>query len=202
MSPDELPLFPLATVLFPGGPLSLRIFEPRYLDMVRRCLRQQSSFGVVLILEGAEVGAVAAMADTGTSARVVDFDTLTDGLLGIVCVGERRFRVLRRWQQDDGLHLAEVEYQSEEARQALPAEFAHLGELLRELLPRLGGAYAYVEAQFDDAGWVGNRWAEILPLTPTERLALLELADPLARLAQVAALSASQGTGARTPIRR
>jgi len=202
MSRGELPLFPLATVLFPGGPLNLRIFEPRYLDMVRRSLREQSAFGVVLILEGAEVGAVAAMADTGTSARVVDFDTLADGLLGIVCVGERRFRVLRRWQRNDGLHLAEVEYLAAEARQALPEELAHLGELLRELLPKLGGAYAYVEAQFDDAGWVGNRWAEILPLTPAERLALLELTDPLARLAQVAVWSGRQGTGPRTPIRR
>jgi Lon protease-like protein len=202
MSPAELPLFPLATVLFPGGPLSLRIFEPRYLDMVRRCLRQQSPFGVVLILEGAEVGAVAALAATGTSARVVDFDTLADGLLGIVCVGERRFRVLSRRQQDDGLHLAEVEYLAEEARQGLPGELAHLGELLRELLPKLGGAYAYVEAQFDDAGWVGNRWAEILPLTPAERLALLELADPQARLAQIAVWSARHGTGPRTPVRR
>jgi uncharacterized protein len=202
MSPSELPLFPLGTVLFPGGPLSLRIFEPRYLDMVRRCLREQSSFGVVLILEGTEVGAVAAVADTGTSARLVDFDTLTDGLLGIVCVGERRFRVLRRWQQSDGLYLAEVDYLPEEARQALPGEFAHLGELLRELLPKLGDVYAYAEAHYDDAGWVGNRWAEILPLTPAERLALLELADPLERLAQVAGWSARQGAGARTPTRR
>ena len=98
--------------------------------------------------------------------------------------------------------LAEVDYLPEEARQALPGEFAHLGELLRELLPKLGGAYAYVEAQFEDAGWVGNRWAEILPLAPAERLALLELADPLARLAQVASWSARQGAGARTPTRR
>jgi Lon protease-like protein len=119
-----------------------------------------------------------------------------------VCVGERRFRVLRRWQQSDGLHLAEVDYLPEEARQALPGEFAHLGELLRELLSKLGGAYAYVEAHYDDAGWVGNRWAEILPLAPAERLALLELADPLARLAQVAAWSARQGAGGRTPTRR
>jgi len=203
MSPSELPLFPLGTVLFPGGPLSLRIFEPRYLDMVRRCLREQRAFGVVLILEGAEVGgAVAALAGTGTSARLVDFDTLTDGLLGVVCVGERRFRVLRHWQQSDGLHLAEVDYLPEEARQALPGEFAHLGELLREVLPRLGGAYTHVEAHYEDAGWVGNRWAEILPLTPAERLVLLELADPLARLAQVAAWSTRQGTGTRTPTRK
>jgi uncharacterized protein len=196
MSPTNLPLFPLNTVLFPGGPLSLRIFETRYLDMVRRCLKGQGSFGVVLILAGTEAGAVASVADTGTSARLVDFDTLADGLLGIVCVGERRFRVLRRWQQPDGLNLAEVDYLPDELPCALPGELAHLGELLREVLPKLGGAYAYVEAHYEDAGWVGNRWAEILPLTAAEKLALLELADPLARLGQVAAWSARQSPAA------
>src|SRR5690348_5910177 len=100
MTASSLPLFPLDTVLFPGGPLSLRIFEPRYLYMVRRCLKDAGPFGVVLLLEGAEAGAAVRIADTGTSARLVDFDTLPDGLLGVVCVGERRFRVQRRWQQE------------------------------------------------------------------------------------------------------
>jgi uncharacterized protein len=186
MSAAQLPLFPLNTVLFPGGPLSLRIFEPRYLDMVRHCLKEQVSFGVVLILEGAEVGAVAAVAGTGTTARLVDFATLPDGLLGIECVGERRFQVLRRWQQGDGLNLAEVEYLPEDAAHALPEELAHLGELLRALLPQLGGGYGHVEGHYADAGWVANRWAEILPLAPGKKLALLELGDPLMRLRLVA----------------
>lgn len=189
---DSLPLFPLNTVLFPGGPLSLRIFEPRYLDMVRRCLKEAGTFGVVLILEGAEAGAAVRTADTGTSARLVDFDTLPDGLLGVVGVGERRFRVQRRWQQDDGLNLADIEYLPEEPPQPLPAELAHLAELLRELLPKLGGAYVHVEAHYEDAGWVGNRWAELLPLALSERQELLELGDPLARLTKVAAWSARQ----------
>jgi uncharacterized protein len=189
---QELPLFPLGTVLFPGGPLSLRVFEPRYLDMVRRCLRTQQPFGVVLILQGAEVGTIEAVADTGTTARIVDFDTRADGLLGLECVGERRFRLVRRWQQADGLHLAESDYLPDERPQALPGDYAHLGELLREVLPRLGGAYVHVEAHYEDAGWVGDRWAELLPLTPAEKLRLLELADPLARLAQVAAWSTRQ----------
>jgi Lon protease-like protein len=185
----ELPLFPLGTVLFPGGPLRLRIFEPRYLDMVRQCLRGSRPFGVVLILEGLEAGAVASVATTGTSARLVDFDTLPDGLLGIDCLGEQRFRLCRRWQQADGLNLAEVDYLPDDAPCALPAELAHLGELLRELLPQLGERYAHVTAHYDDAGWVGNRWAEVLPLTSAERQQLLELADPLTRLTQVAAWS-------------
>ena len=184
--------FPLNVVLFPGGPLSLRIFEPRYLDMVRSCLKDSSVFGVVLIHEGAEAGAAVSVAATGTSARVVDFDTLPDGLLGLECVGERRFRLVRRWQQSDGLNRGEVEYLPDDAPCAVPAEYAHLSELLRELLPRLGAGYTHVEAHYEDAGWVGNRWAEILPLPGGEKLELLEHTDPLARLAQVAAWSARQ----------
>jgi uncharacterized protein len=192
MSLTELPLFPLNVVLFPGGPLSLRIFEPRYLDMVRRCLKARGVFGVLLILEGEEAGVAADVAGTGTSARPVDFDTLPDGLLGLHCVGERRFRLARRWQQADGLNLGEVEFLPDDAPCAVPAEYLHLAELLREVLPRLGGGYTHVEAHYEDAGWLGNRWAEILPLAPGEKLELLELADPLARLAQVAAWSARQ----------
>jgi uncharacterized protein len=192
MSLTELPLFPLNAVLFPGGPLALRIFEPRYLDMVRRCLKAHSGFGVVLILEGAEAGAAVSVANTGTSARLVDFDTLPDGLLGLQCLGERRFRLSRRWLQGDGLNLGEVDYLPDDAPCSVPAEYAHLSELLRELLPRLGGGYTHVEAHYDDAGWVSNRWAEILPLAAAEKLELLELTDPLARLAQVAVWSTRQ----------
>jgi uncharacterized protein len=192
MSAAQLALFPLGTVLFPGGPLRLRIFEPRYLDMVRRCLKESRAFGVVLILEGEEAGAAASVAATGTNARLVDFDTLPDGLLGIDCLGEQRFRVIRRWQQHDGLNLAEIDYLADDPPCALPAELAHLGELLREVLPRLGERYTHVVARYEDAGWVANRWAELLPLTAPEKLQLLELDDPLARLAQVAEWSTRQ----------
>lgn len=189
MQPTTLPLFPLNTVLFPGGPLSLRIFEPRYLDMVRRCLKELSPFGVVLILAGAEAGQISAVADIGTSARLVDFDTLPDGLLGVTCVGERRFRLQRRWQQGDGLNLAEIDYLPTDAPQALPEPLGHLSELLREVLPKIGGGYAHIDSHYEEAGWVGNRWAEILPLTVAERLELLVLNDPVARLERVAAWS-------------
>ena len=188
----ELALFPLSTVLFPGGPLRLRIFEPRYLDMVRHCLKESRAFGVLLILEGEEAGEAVSVAESGTSARVVDFDTLPDGLLGIDCIGEQRFRVRKRWQQGDGLNVAQVDYLPDDPPCALPADLAHLGELLREVLPQLGERYAHVVAQYEDAGWVGNRWAEVLALTPAEKQQLLELADPLARLRQVAAWSTRQ----------
>lgn len=189
MQPTTLPLFPLNTVLFPGGPLSLRVFEPRYLDMVRRCFKEVSPFGVVLILAGAEAGEISAVADIGTSARLVDFDTLPDGLLGVTCVGERRFRLQRRWQQGDGLNLAEIDYLPTDAPRALPERLGHLSELLREVLPKIGGGYAHIDSHYEEAGWVGNRWAEILPLTVAERLELLVLEDPVARLERVAAWS-------------
>lgn len=196
MGTVTLPLFPLHTVLFPGGPLGLRIFEPRYLDLVRRCLKEQSAFGVTTILEGAEAGELVRLAPIGTRARLVDFDPLPDALLGITCLGEERFRIQHRWQQSDGLHLAEVEYLAAERPEELPAELAHLADLLREVLPKLGHGYAHVETRYEDAGWVANRWAEVLPLEPQQRLALLELDAPLERLAQVAAWSARQTPGA------
>jgi uncharacterized protein len=192
MNAGELPLFPLSTVLFPGGPLSLRIFETRYLDLVRRCLRESAVFGVVLIRDGAEAGAVSELADCGTAARLVDFDSRPDGLLGVRCLGEQRFRIQARRQQSDGLHLASVEWLAADGPQPLPPELARLAQLLSELLPRLPD-YSHCDPQRADAGWVANRWAELLPLSNAERQALLELDDPLARVQQVAAWAAHQG---------
>ena len=106
---SDLPLFPLNTVLFPRGPLPLRIFETRYVDMVKRCMREGVCFGVVLVQGGSEVGQAPGYADIGTSARIIDFNLLQDGLLGITCRGERRFRVLRRWREADGLNMGDVE---------------------------------------------------------------------------------------------
>ena len=184
-STAALALFPLNTVLFPGGPLSLRIFEPRYIDMVGRCTREGGAFGVVLIRVGAEVGAVAETAEIGASARIVDFYTLPDGLLGITCIGERKFRVTKCWQQSDGLHLAQVEWLPLEAALELPEQYRYLGELLEKVLPELGDVYAEVAKYYGDASWVGCRLAEILPLSLTEKLDLLELDDPIARLAKL-----------------
>ena len=196
MDLSTLPLFPLHTVLFPGGPLALRIFEPRYLDMVRRCFREQREFGVVLILQGEEVGVADTIASIGTTAKLVDFDPLPDGLLGITCVGGRRFRLHGRSQQGDGLNLGEVELLAIDEVCPLPLELAHLADLLRDVLPKLGRGYAHVDADYESSGWVANRWAEVLPLEPDERLELLELDDPLVRLAQVAAWSTRQPAAA------
>ena len=182
----EIPLFPLNTVLFPGGPLPLRIFEPRYVDMVRYCMRERASFGVVLIRAGAEAGVVVtSAADIGTSAHIVDFFQMPDGLLGITCVGEQKFRVSSRRVQGDGLHMGMVEWVKPEPAADLPAEYAHLGQILRKVLPELGEIYQFTPKHFEDAGWVGARLAEILPLNLEDKQHCLEVDDPIERLARL-----------------
>ena len=177
----ELPLFPLNAVLFPGGPLPLRIFEPRYLDMVSRCLREQSGFAVVLITEGEETAATASFAATGTEASIVDFDRLEGGLLGISCIGRQRVRVLEAWREADGLNRGRVVAIDADPVLPVPAAQSWLSDVVRRVLPEAGDTYRHVEIR-DDAAWVGNRLAEMLPLSLTDKQALLELTDPLERL--------------------
>jgi len=185
-----IPLFPLNTVLFPYGPLPLRIFETRYVDMVRYCMREQSPFGVVLIRAGSEVGSagVGETSVVGTTARILDFNALPDGLLGITCLGERKFSVSKHWQQEDGLHCADVELAQPEESVDVPFEYEHLSELLRKVLPELGELYAHVPKYFSNASWVGCRLAEILPIALSEKQFCLELDDPIARLARLSPL--------------
>ena len=175
-------LFPLHTVLFPGGPLPLRIFETRYTDMVRRCMRTQEPFGVVMIQEGDEAGVVATTATVGCTARIVDFHTLHDGLLGISCVGERKFRVLRVWRADDGLNMGEVAWLPVEPELPVPADCERLATTLRRALEELAEHYENVARKFDDAAWIGARVAELLPIELADKQALLELDDPIERL--------------------
>jgi uncharacterized protein len=181
----DLPLFPLNTVLFPEGPLSLRIFEPRYVDMIGRCMRESTPFGVIAIRSGEEAGRVSETAELGTTARVVDFSKLPDGLLGIACRGENKFRVLRRWQAADGLNLGEVEYLPPEASVEMPVEHQHLADLLAKVLPELGDPYASLPMKLTDATWVGCRLAEILPFGLADKISLLEMDQPIARLDRI-----------------
>ena len=177
-----IPLFPLNTVLFPGGPLGLRIFEARYIDMIRRCMREDTGFGVVLIREGPEAGGLATTFDVGTYARISDFSQQPDGLLGISAIGTRRFRILERRRARDGLNLADVEWRPEEASVALPAEFAELGPAVEAALDQAGAPYLGLERHPGDAAWVSSRLAEILPLPADHKQHSLELDDPVERL--------------------
>jgi Lon protease-like protein len=181
-APIEIPLFPLGTVLFPGGPLPLRIFETRYIDLVRRCMREDSGFGVVLIREGVEAGGPAKTFDVGTYARIVDFSQQPDGLLGIRAAGERRFRIVGRRRARDGLNLADVEWLADERILPLPEEFAELGPMVEAILTQAGEPYASLEPNPGDAGWVSARLAEILPVPAVHKQHCLELDDPVERL--------------------
>ena len=175
-------LFPLHTVLFPGGPLPLRIFETRYTDMVRRCMREQQPFGVVLIQEGDEAGDVATTATVGCTARIADFHTLHDGFLGISCVGVQKFRVVRVWRASDGLNMGEISWLPADRELALPERYAHLADTVRRALEDLSEHYEHVERKFGDAAWIGARLTELLPIELADKQALLELDDPIERL--------------------
>ncbi|HEX3914640.1 MAG TPA: LON peptidase substrate-binding domain-containing protein [Steroidobacteraceae bacterium] len=179
-APTSIALFPLNVVLFPGGPLPLRIFETRYVDMVRRCMRGDQRFGVALIREGAETGP-ADTVEVGTMAKIVDFHQLSDGFLGLSCVGEQRFRIVGRSRRPDGLNLAAVESLEREPVLSVPARHAELAQLLKTVLPQLGEVYTGIEMHLDDAAWVGHRLAEILPIA-AEKQFCLELMDPIERL--------------------
>ncbi len=186
MAAKDIPLFPLNAVLFPGGPLSLRIFERRYLDLVRDCTRNGSGFGVCLILHGNESGEAAAPAAVGTFARIVDFYTLSDGLLGISAEGGERFHVDSSRVRDNGLAHGTVRFWPDEPAVALPPEFVLLATILERLLEQPGSAFAKADRRaFDDASWVGFRLAETLPLENRERQHLLQITDPLERLGQL-----------------
>lgn len=175
----KVPLFPLPTVLYPGGPLPLRIFETRYLDMICECLKEDYPFGVLLLRHGA---GMATTFDIGTLAEITDWYQGSDGLLGITAVGRNRFRLLSSECRPNGLHIGEIEVLPERWRQSLPEEFRPLAQILAGVLDDLGRLYETLDRRYDDASWVGYRFAEILPISPEEKQSCLETDDPVERL--------------------
>ncbi len=174
----RVPLFPLNTVLFPGGPLPLRIFEARYLDMISECMKADVPFGVLLIREGQETGP-ASTHEVGTLARIVDWYGGSDGLLGITAVGTQRFRLLSAERQDDGLNVGEVELLPDVDTMPLPSDFSALPEILASIIDDLGRLYEGLERRYDDAAWVAYRFTEILPVELARKQACLESEDVL-----------------------
>jgi len=177
----KIPLFPLRTVLYPGGPLPLRIFEPRYLDMISDCLKRDVPFGVLLIRNGSETGP-ATTYQVGTLARIVDWYQGSDGLLGVTAIGEQRFRLMSAKRQADGLNIGEIQLLENESRYSLPEEYRPLARILAGVLDDLGRLYESLDRQYDDAGWVGYRFAEILPISPEQKQSCLESDDAIERL--------------------
>jgi len=183
----ELPLFPLNAVLFPGGRLPLRIFEQRYMDMAKICLRDNSPFGVCAIREGAEVGAPAVPAEVGCVARIGGWDMPQLGLLQVLAHGESRFRILERRTEPNGLQRAQVELLAEDEDAAVPAHCSACVRLLERVIEQHAGLLAPPH-RLQSASWVGARLAELLPLPLAAKQELLELADAGARLDRLNAL--------------
>lgn len=197
---EALPLFPLRTVLFPGGLLPLKIFEARYLDMIGSCLRSSAPFGVVCLKQGDEVqrGAEdnAQFESCGVLAELIEVDSEQAGILQVRCRGTRRFELLRRHRQPDGLWLGDVELHEPEPpvapTEALAGSAGALALALASLREQ-GETPALEPYQYDDAGWVANRWCEILPIPLAAKQKLMALDEPLLRLQLVDDFLRSRG---------
>lgn len=191
----EIPLFPLSHALFPDGALRLRIFEIRYLDMIRRCVADGTEFGVVVLLEGSEVRTPEGgekLASVGTMARIEHWDAPMPALLELQCRGTRRFALDSAEQGKYGLWTGEATFLPDDPSSAVPDSLQRAADVLGRWISSLQrqGVPAYrmpVAEPFrlDDSGWVANRWAELLPLPPAQQARLLAWLDPVLRLEQV-----------------
>lgn len=195
MSSAELPLFPLRSVLFPGAHLPLRIFEPRYLDMVQRCHARGEPFGVVALTAGDEVRRrdgegfqAEAFHDVGTLARIEHFEHVQPGLIQIRTRGAQRFRLRERRRLSHGLWVGEADLLPDDAAVAVPEDLRNAARQLQDLLTGWAERAAPEELPvqppmlWDDAGWLANRWAELLPMPAAARQRLMEMDNPLLRL--------------------
>jgi uncharacterized protein len=195
--PVPLPLFPLSTVLFPGGVLPLKIFEQRYVGMAKACLKEGRPFGVCLITQGSEVatphGAPPEFARIGTQARIVDFDMPQLGILHVATRGEARFQVHGHTVDAAGLITGEVTPIAAEAPVALAAEFAPLANLLELIAGRIAPQNFPAEREYGDASWVGYRLAELLPLPLHIKQSMLEINDAAVRLRVLQQFLVQQG---------
>lgn len=187
----DIPLFPLNSVLFPGGALPLRIFETRYIDMISRCMREQSPFGIIMIKNGKEVGDAAEVYDVGTLADVHYFEKLENGLLGITVRGGQRFHVQRSWVEPDQLLMAEVVLLEDEAALPMLTEHRPWAGLVAEILEQLGPPYSVLPCEYENATWVSQRLVELLPIDREMKQLFLQMQDPQQRLERLISLLSS-----------
>jgi len=191
--PYPLPLFPLKTVLFPGGLLPLKVFEQRYIELAKACLKDNRPFGVCLIVQGEEVGAAPDIATIGTLARITDWDVPQTGLLHLSTVGETRFLVRNHSTQANGLVVGQVTPLDVEPVRALADEYRPLAQFLELVASRVGPQNFPAARAYDDASWVGYRLAEVLPLPLHIKQSMLEINDADVRLKVLAKFLTQQG---------
>lgn len=176
----KIPLFPLNVVLFPEGELKLRIFEPRYIDMVRDCFRNDTGFGICLIQEDRGVDKSCDFFHMGTYAKIIDWSQMEDGLLGIVVRGEKRFRVNSYNRSEDNLCIGDVEWLIDDDN-LMPATYQNFSDLLREIVTRYKLPMENMLGRFDEANWVSERLAELLPFDLSIKQEILEMNSALHR---------------------
>jgi Lon protease-like protein len=192
----RVPIFPLNTVLFPGGLLPLRVFEARYMDMTRECLKRDEPFGVCLIQQGSEVGAPAVPEGVGCLTKIHEWDMQQQGILNLKTRGGQRFRILERQISTQGLISADVELIPLDASVPVPEKFSACARLLEMVVADQGRSVFAEPHAFGDAAWVGYRLTEILPVPLVAKQKLLELTDSLARLAVLQRFLESRGLAA------
>lgn len=180
---ETVPIFPLQTVLFPGALLPLKIFEVRYMDMAKACLKEGGPFGICLIREGQEVGAPALPEAVGCLARIAECDMEELGILKVTAEGLERFRIVSSQVNRAGLIVGEVERHEPEGEVRDAAGLAESADFLRKVIAGIGEQRFAAPLRFEDASWVGFRLAEILPLRNDVKQKLLELTEPALRLA-------------------
>ena len=180
MSDQKIPIFPLRTILFPGSKLPLRIFEPRYLDMVSACMRSKREFGIILSRKVPQPGMLETYA-TGTLATIIDWNQGNDGLLGIIVLGTKKFELMSMVRQEDGLNIGEIKIIEREEDFKAPPNFDNMIKLLEAILDDID-LYEDGEKFFESASWVSFRFAEILPLKIEDKQKCLEFDDPILRL--------------------
>lgn len=178
----EVPIFPLNTVLFPGGLLPLKVFEQRYMDMTTACLRDSKPFGVCLIKEGSEVGAPAVPEPIGSLAKITDWDMQQLGVLHIKTEGSRRFQIVSQSVAADGLIRAQVVLLPNEPDSPMPSEHLVCATVLRLIVEKVGEEHLAVPFKYDDAVWVGYRLTELLPIKFIAKQKILEMNDSKIRL--------------------
>ena len=180
MSDQRIPIFPLRTILFPGSKIPLRIFEPRYLDMVSACMRSKREFGIILSRKVPQPGMLETYA-TGTLATIIDWNQGNDGLLGITVLGTNKFELLSMIKQEDGLNIGEIKIIEREEDFKAPPNFDNMISLLEAILDDID-LYEDREKFFESASWASFRFAEILPLKIEDKQKCLEFDDPILRL--------------------
>ena len=199
-----MPLFPLGTVMYPGGLLNLQIFEVRYLELIRKCLQEKTPFGVVSLIDGAEVRSPqekVRLAHLGTLVEIEHCENMTPTLLKVRAVGTQRFELLSAVQRPNGLWVGEIRHLEPELAVQVPEHLKECADLLAQLVESLEERVALADEafpikqpfQFTDCAWVANRWCELLPIEKPTRLQLLALDNPLIRLELISDILDAQG---------